>query len=151
MERKGTAVWEGGGLKDGHGFVSTASGALHHEAYSFATRFEESPGTNPEELIGAAHAACFAMALSHEIEKVGQKPESLEASAVVKLSMRPDGWAITHVQLSVMGRVPGMDVPSFLQAAEAAKANCPVSRLLKAEIELRAHLHADTEPEQEAV
>jgi osmotically inducible protein OsmC len=137
INRSASATWSGG-LKDGKGSISTQSGALNAQPYGFATRFGDVRGTNPEELIGAAHAGCFTMALSNILGQEGLTAERLETNAVVTLE-QPDGaFAITRVALTLKGKVPGTDAATFLALAEKAKANCPVSRLLKAEITLDA-------------
>ena len=139
MQRKGSAVWKGG-LKDGKGTVSTASGVLKDTQYSFATRFENGTGTNPEELIAAAHAGCFSMALSAELGKLGITPEAIETTAAVSLEKQESGFAITAVQLDVTARIPGADQGKFEQAAKNAKEGCPVSRVLNAKITMNARL-----------
>ena len=139
MERKGSAVWNGG-LKDGKGTVSSASGVLNHTPYSFATRFESQPGTNPEELIAAAHAGCFSMALSAQLNNAGLKPEQISTEATVKLEKLESGFAITTVNLVVKARVPGATQEQFLTAANNAKAGCPVSKVLNAKISMDAKL-----------
>jgi osmotically inducible protein OsmC len=139
MQSTATAVWQGG-LKDGTGTVATASGVLGDQPYSFATRFEGAKGTNPEELIAAAHAGCFAMALSMILGEQGLTPERLEAEAKVTLEQVADGFAVTASHLSLRGRVPGAGPEAFDAAAAAAKAGCPVSKLLNAEITLDAQL-----------
>jgi osmotically inducible protein OsmC len=141
MKRTGSAVWRGG-LKDGRGTVSTESGVLSEAQYSFATRFESGAGTNPEELIAAAHAGCFSMALSKQLEDAGTKAESINTTASVRLEKTDAGFTITKVHLDVSARVPGADAAAFETAANNAKAGCPVSRLLKAEITLDAKLEA---------
>ncbi|HEY8538473.1 MAG TPA: OsmC family protein [Steroidobacteraceae bacterium] len=143
MKRSASAVWTGG-LKDGHGKVSTESGVLADTQYSFATRFEDGKGTNPEELIAAAHAGCFAMALSAEIGKAGKTPERIETSAEVTLLKTDAGFTVTAVHLKAKGKVPNWDPAAFKAAAEAAKNGCPISRLLKAEITLEARLEGWT-------
>jgi lipoyl-dependent peroxiredoxin len=141
MARKATAVWNGS-LKDGKGNISTESGVLSKAPYSFKTRFENERGTNPEELIAAAHAGCFTMALSAQLGAAGITPESLETTAAVTLEKQGDGFAITKVHLDVMGRIPNADQAAFDKAAQGAKANCPVSKLLKAEITMTAKLES---------
>lgn len=143
MKRSASAVWTGN-LKEGRGTISTDSGVLANTQYSFATRFEEGKGTNPEELIAAAHAGCFAMALSAEIGKLGKTPESIETSADVTLLKTDAGFTITAVHLKVKGKVPNWDPAAFKAAAEAAKNGCPVSRVLKADITLEARLEGWT-------
>ncbi len=138
MQRKGSAIWKGG-LKDGKGTASTASGVLQDTQYSFSTRFENGIGTNPEELIAAAHAGCFSMALSAQLGD-GMKPERIETTAALTLEKLDSGFAITAVHLDVTARVPGATPESFMKAAEAAKAGCPVSKLLNAKITMNARL-----------
>lgn len=139
MIRKASAVWNGS-LKDGKGTISTDSGVLSSTPYSFATRFESARGTNPEELIAAAHAGCFTMALSAELGKAGITPESLETSAAVTLEKLEAGFTVTKVHLDVSARIPNADEAAFQKAAQSAEANCPISRLLKAEITMTARL-----------
>ena len=139
MRRKGSAVWRGG-LKDGKGTVSTESGVLADAQYSFGTRFEEGKGTNPEELIGAAHASCFSMALSKQLEDAGAKAEEIDTTATVRLEKTDAGFTITKVHLDVTARVPGADAAAFETAANNAKAGCPVSKVLNAEITMEARL-----------
>lgn len=139
MQRKGSAVWKGD-LKQGKGTVSTASGVLKETQYSFATRFENGAGTNPEELIAAAHAGCFSMALSAQLGGMGITPESIETTATVTLEKQESGFAITAVHLDVTGRIPGNDSAKFEQAAKAAKEGCPVSKVLNAKITMEARL-----------
>jgi len=135
MKTNGSAVWQGG-LKDGKGAISTQSGALAAYPYGFASRFEGKPGTNPEELIGAAHAGCFTMALSLILNEAGLTAERMETRADVTLEKVADGFAITAVHLTLKGKVPGADQAKFAELAGKAKAGCPVSKLLKAEITL---------------
>lgn len=139
MQRKASAIWQGG-LKNGNGTLSTASGTLKETPYSFRMRFEDAPGTNPEELVAAAHAGCFAMALSAQLEGAGMTPERLEVTATVKLEKSDGGWAVTSSHLDLTARIPGADPDKFKTAAETAKAGCPISKLLKAEITLDAKL-----------
>ena len=139
MQSTATAVWQGG-LKGGTGALSSASGVLADQPYSFATRFEGTGGTNPEELIAAAHAGCFAMALSMVLGEQGLTPQRLDAEARVTLEQVADGFAITASRLSVRGRVPGATPEAFDAAAEAAKGGCPVSKALDVEITLDARL-----------
>ncbi|MGZ4814759.1 MAG: OsmC family protein [Terriglobales bacterium] len=141
MQRKGSAVWTGG-LRDGHGTMSTASGVLDNTPYSFATRSENGKGTNPEELIGAAHAGCFSMAFSAALEKAGSKPDRIATEAAVSLEKVGDGFAITAVHLTVKGKVPGIDDSRYQEIAAAAKANCPVSKVLNAKITMEATLES---------
>ncbi|GAC1429877.1 MAG: OsmC family protein [Terriglobales bacterium] len=139
MERKASAVWKGG-LKDGKGQVSSTSGVLSNTPYSFSTRFENSPGTNPEELIAAAHAACFSMALSAQLGSANLTPESIQTTATLTMEKQEAGWAITAVHLDVVGKVPTADAAAFNKAAENAKTGCPVSKVLKANITMSAKL-----------
>jgi osmotically inducible protein OsmC len=139
MERKASAVWKGN-LKDGQGAVSSASGILSNTKYSFATRFESAPGTNPEELIAAAHAACYSMALSAQLTGAKLTPESINTNATLTLEKLESGWAITAVHLDVVAKVPGATAESFNKAAQDAKANCPVSKVLNAKITMDAKL-----------
>jgi len=139
MERKAGAVWKGG-LKDGKGTVTTASGVLKATPYSFSTRFENSPGTNPEELIAAAHAGCFSMALSAQLGNAGITPESISTEATLTLEKQEGGFAITKIHLDVSAKIPGGDKAAFDKAAQNAKSGCPVSKVLKAEITMNARL-----------
>jgi osmotically inducible protein OsmC len=139
MERKASAVWKGG-LKDGKGEFSTTSGVFSHVPYSFTTRFENAPGTNPEELIAAAHAACFSMALSAQLSGANLTPESINTTANLKMEKQEAGWAITSVHLDVHAKIPNGDEAAFQKAAENAKAGCPVSKVLKAQITMSAKL-----------
>lgn len=139
MERAATAVWNGA-LKDGKGTISTQSGVLSESPYSFVTRFENGKGTNPEELIAAAHAGCFTMALSAQLGTMNFTPETLKTTATVTLEKLDAGWTISKVHLDVTGRIRGISSSAFEAATTSAKANCPVSRLLKAEISMTAHL-----------
>ena len=139
IDRTATAVWSGG-LKSGRGALSTQSGALSALPYGFASRFEDQPGTNPEELIGAAHAGCFTMQLSAMLEKEGHPAEKLETKAAVRLEKDATGFVIPSVKLSLTGKVPGMDAATFQRIANEAKTVCPVSRLLRANISLEAKL-----------
>ena len=141
MQRNAKAVWKGG-LKGGKGTVSTDSGVLSETQYSFNTRFEEGKGTNPEELIAAAHAGCFSMALSAQLEDAGLVAESIRTTASVRLDKTDAGFAITSVHLDVAARVPGADRQAFETAAQNAKAGCPVSKALNAEITMDARLEA---------
>ncbi len=137
MKRKATAQWAGN-LKEGKGQISTQGGALRNTPYSFGTRFEEAPGTNPEELIAAAHAGCFTMAFSNMLSGAGFVPKSVETQAVVEMDMPT--LTITNVFLETTGDVPGITLEKFLEIAEEAKKNCPISRLLNAKIGLNANL-----------
>jgi osmotically inducible protein OsmC len=142
MIRKASAVWNGS-LKEGKGAISTDSGVLSKTQYSFSTRFENGAGTNPEELIAAAHAGCFTMALSAQLGNAGITPESLETTAAVTLEKLEAGFTVTKIHLDVTGRIPGNDAAAFDKAAQAAKAGCPISRLLKADITMTAKLAGD--------
>jgi len=139
INRKGSAVWEGG-IKDGKGAISTQSGALNAYPYGFASRFEGKPGTNPEELIGAAHAGCFTMALSLILGEAKLAAEHMETTAQVTLEQVASGYAITAVHLTLTAKIPGADQETFEKLAATAKANCPVSKLLKADVTLEATL-----------
>jgi osmotically inducible protein OsmC len=139
VKRRASAVWNGG-LKDGRGVISTESGVLSETQYSFGTRFESGTGTNPEELIAAAHAGCFSMALSAQLGEAGLAPEKIRTAAEVTLDKLDSGWAVTRVQLNVTAAVPGADDAAFQRAANEAKAGCPISRLLNAEISMEAKL-----------
>ena len=141
MKTQGTAVWRGG-IKDGEGAISTHSGALKDYPYGFASRFEGQAGSNPEELIGAAHAACFTMALSLMLGEAGLTAERMETTAEVTLEKQGEGFAITASHLTLHARIPGADDSKFQELAASAKANCPVSKLLKAEIGLDATLES---------
>jgi osmotically inducible protein OsmC len=135
MNRKALAVWKGS-LKEGKGTISTESGVLVNTPYSFSTRFENAKGTNPEELIAAAHAGCFTMALSAQLGTLNLTPETLSTSATATLEKLESGWTVTKIHLEVTGKVPTGTQSAFEAAAASAKANCPISRLLKAEITL---------------
>ena len=135
MDRKATAVWQGG-LKDGKGRISTDSGVLKDSQYSFSTRFENGIGTNPEELIAAAHAGCFTMALSAQLSNAGLKPESLETTAAVTFERKDEKPTITKIKLTTLAKVPGADAAAFDKAAQEAKAGCPVSRLFAGNTEI---------------
>ena len=139
MKTTGSAVWRGG-LKDGRGAISTKSGALKDYPYGFASRFEGKPGTNPEELIGAAHAGCFTMALSLILSEAKLTAEQMDTTAEVTLDKVGDGYAITSVHLSLKGKVPGASAAKFQELAEKAKAGCPVSKLLNTKITLDVNL-----------
>ena len=139
MKRTGSAVWQGG-IRDGKGTVSTESGVLDGAQYSFSTRFEDGKGTNPEELLAAAHAGCFSMALSKQLGDAGLTAETINTTAAVRLEKTDAGFSITKVHLDVTARVPGADAAAFETAANNAKAGCPVSRLFNAEITLDAKL-----------
>jgi osmotically inducible protein OsmC len=139
MKRTGSAVWQGG-IRDGKGTVSTESGVLDGAQYSFSTRFEDGKGTNPEELLAAAHAGCFSMALSKQLNDAGLTADSINTTASVRLEKTDAGFSITKVHLDVTARVPGADAAAFETAANNAKAGCPVSRLFNAEITMDAKL-----------
>ncbi|WP_288502065.1 OsmC family protein, partial [uncultured Pseudomonas sp.] len=139
MKKTASAVWQGG-LKDGKGQISTESGALKQAPYGFNTRFEGTPGTNPEELIGAAHAGCFSMALSMMLGEAGFTPERIDTHAEVSLDKQADGFAITAVHLTLKATVPGASEAQFQEIANKAKAGCPVSKVLNATISLDATL-----------
>lgn len=141
MKRKASAVWSGD-LKTGKGTISTESKTLSNAQYSFSTRFENGVGTNPEELIGAAHAGCFSMALSAQLGEAGMKPEKIETSATVTLDKTEKGWTVTEILLEVKAKVPGANAAAFQKAAGDAKAGCPISRLLNAKITLNAVLES---------
>jgi osmotically inducible protein OsmC len=142
MIRKASAVWNGS-LKEGKGTISTDSGVLSTTPYSFATRFENGRGTNPEELIAAAHAGCFTMALSGQLGNAGITPKSLETTAEVTLEKLEAGFTVSKIHLDVTADIPGVDKAAFEKAAQDAKAGCPISRLLKAEITMTARLTSD--------
>jgi osmotically inducible protein OsmC len=139
MKKTASAHWQGG-IKDGKGTISTQSGALKSAPYGFNTRFEDQPGTNPEELLGAAHAGCFTMALSKELGEAGMTAESIDTQADVTLDKSDGGFAITAVHLTLKARIPGADRTAFEHAVESAKNGCPVSKVLNAEITLEAVL-----------
>ncbi|MGA9450292.1 MAG: OsmC family protein [Verrucomicrobiia bacterium] len=139
MKRKASAVWRGS-LKDGKGSLSTDSGVLKETQYSFSTRFENGIGTNPEELIAAAHAGCFAMAFSAELGKAGFTLESISATATVTLDKTDAGWTVTASHLDVSVKIPGADRAKVLGVANVAKLGCPISRLLKANVTMDARL-----------
>jgi len=139
MKRKASGRWTGG-LKDGKGTISTTSGVLSDTQYSFSTRFEGSKGTNPEELIAAAHAGCFTMALSGQLGNAGLTAESINTTATVNMEKLDAGWTVNKVHLDVTAKIPGADDQAFQTAANNAKAGCPISRLLNAEITMDAKL-----------
>jgi len=141
MSTYGSAVWSGG-LKDGKGAISTKSGALKDYPYGFASRFEGKSGTNPEELIGAAHAGCFTMALSLILSEAKLTAEKMETQADVTLEKQGDGFAITSVHLTLKAKIPGAEDAKFQELAAKAKAGCPVSKLFKAAITMDAKLEA---------
>jgi osmotically inducible protein OsmC len=139
MKRSGSAVWKGG-LKDGKGTVSTESGVLGSVPYTFGMRFENDKGTNPEELIAAAHAACFSMALSAQLGNAGMRADSIETTATVSLEKVEGGFAVTTSHLKTTVKIPNADRAAFEKAAEGAKSGCPISKLLNATITLDARL-----------
>jgi len=139
LKREASAQWNGG-LKDGNGTISTDSGVLKDTQYSFSTRFEDGIGTNPEELIAAAHAGCFSMALSAQLTNANTPPESVRTQATVSLEKTDAGFTVTAVHLDVTARVPGVDQAAFETAANNAKTGCPISRLLNATITMDARL-----------
>lgn len=139
MKRTGSAVWKGP-IKEGGGTVSTESGALDALPYSFAKRFGDENGTNPEELIGAAHASCFSMALSLMLGQEGFTPDELSATSVVTIESQGGGFSITTIDLTVVGKVPGIDEAKFKEIATKAKEGCPVSKVLNAKINFEASL-----------
>jgi lipoyl-dependent peroxiredoxin len=139
MQRTASAHWAGG-LKDGKGTVSTASGVLKQTQYSFSTRFENGAGTNPEELIAAAHAGCFSMALSAELGKAGFTPDSIDTNATLTLDKTDAGFTITAIHLDVHAKIPNIDAAKFDEIANGAKKGCPVSRVLNANITMTAAL-----------
>ncbi len=139
MKRKASAIWSGS-LQQGRGMVSTQSKILTNTPYSFSTRFEEEPGTNPEELIGTAHAGCFSMALSMILGLEGMVPEKIETEATITLEKKRDGFSVTASHLDVTATIPGADEEEFQKAAQKAKLSCPISKLLNANITLEARL-----------
>ncbi|PKM33486.1 MAG: OsmC family peroxiredoxin [Gammaproteobacteria bacterium HGW-Gammaproteobacteria-12] len=141
MKKTASAHWQGG-IKDGKGTISTESGVLKDSPYGFNTRFEGKPGTNPEELIGAAHAGCFSMALSKELGDAGMTAESIDTKAQVTLDKVEGGFEISAVHLTLRAKIPGAERAAFEKAVEAAKTGCPVSKLLKATITLEGILEA---------
>ena len=141
MKRKGSAVWKGG-LKDGKGTVSTDSGVLSNSQYSFSTRFEDGKGTNPEELIAAAHAGCFAMALSGKLADAGLTAQSLEVNCTITMEKLEAGMTVVESALDLVAKIPGAPQDKFDTAAANAKATCPISRLLNAKVTLNSRLEA---------
>jgi lipoyl-dependent peroxiredoxin len=139
MNRNASAVWKGS-LHEGEGTLTTESGVLSETQYSFRTRFVEGIGTNPDELIAASLGGCFSMALSNQLGLSGFHPESIETTATATLEDLPAGWTVTHVQLDVRAKVPDASQARFMDAALAAKTNCPISRLLKTNISMSARL-----------
>ncbi|HEX7570837.1 MAG TPA: OsmC family protein [Verrucomicrobiae bacterium] len=141
MKRKASAVWQGD-LKSGKGSISTESGVLKESQYSFGTRFENGVGTNPEELIAAAHAGCFSMALSAELGKTGFTPAAIHTTAAITLDKTNAGFTVTESHLDMTAKIPGIDQAKFIAIANGAKAGCPISRLLNAKVTLDAKLEA---------
>ena len=141
MQRSASAHWSGG-LKDGKGAITAPSGVLKNTPYSFATRFESQPGTNPEELIAAAHAGCFSMALSAQLGNAGITPQSVDTTATVTLEKQAAGFAVTSSHLLVKVKAPGADKTKFDEAAKNAKEGCPISKLLNAKITMDAQLES---------
>jgi len=141
MNKFASAHWQGD-IKQGKGTISTQSGALKDQPYGFNTRFEDEPGTNPEELIGGAHAGCFSMAFSLQLGNAGYTPDSIDTEAKVTLEKDGDGFSITKVHLDMTAKIPGIDDDEFQKIAKAAKEGCPVSKLLNADISLDAKLQS---------
>ena len=141
MQSTASAVWKGS-LKEGNGAISSRSGVLSDTAYTFATRFEGSAGTNPEELIAAAHAGCFSMALSAQLGEAGLTPDHVSTTATVTLENTDGGFAVTRIHLDVSARIPGADQSAFDTAANNAKTGCPISKLMNAEISMTANLES---------
>jgi lipoyl-dependent peroxiredoxin len=141
MERKASAAWQGG-FKDGKGTLTTETGALKQTQYSFSSRFESGTGTNPEELLAAAHAGCFTMALSGQLAEAGMKAEKMDTTATVTIEKVSDGFSITKSHLDLVARIPGADKARFDAAVKAAETGCPVSKLFKAEISVSARLES---------
>jgi osmotically inducible protein OsmC len=139
MQRKASAVWKGG-LKDGKGSLSAPGGVLNNTQYSFASRFESGAGTNPEELIAAAHAGCFSMALSGQLGGANLTADSIETNVTLTMEKLDSGWTITASHIDVVGKVPGADAATFQKCAEAAEKGCPVSKVLNAKITMTATL-----------
>ncbi|HXR48775.1 MAG TPA: OsmC family protein [Candidatus Limnocylindrales bacterium] len=141
MKRKASAIWRGG-LKNGRGNLSTESGVLRETPYSFSTRFENEMGTNPEELVAAAHAGCFAMAFSAELGKAGITPDAISVTAMVTLDKTDAGWTVTASHLDVTAKIPGADKTQVLGIANVAKLGCPISRLLRANVTMDAKVES---------
>jgi osmotically inducible protein OsmC len=141
MKRKASAVWKGD-LKSGKGAISTNSGVLSNTQYSFSTRFEDGAGTNPEELVAAAHAGCFSMALSAQLANAGMVAESINTAATLTMEKLDAGWTVTEIDLDVTAKIPGADRAAFDTAAKNAKEGCPISRLLNAKITMDAKLQS---------
>ena len=141
MQRNASAHWSGG-LKDGKGTLTSGSGVLKNTPYSFSTRFESQPGTNPEELIAAAHAGCFTMALSAQLGNTGMTAQALDTTATVTLEKLDAGFSVTSIHLQVTAKIPGADAAKFNEAAKNAKEGCPISRLLNTKITMDAKLES---------
>lgn len=141
MIRTATAVWNGSG-KTGKGYLTTQSTTLNNTQYSFNSRFESGAGTNPEELIASAHAGCFAMAFSFMLGGAGFEPEKITTNAELTLDFKDNTWTVTNINLNVVAKVPGIDNKTFMETAENAKKNCPISRLLNTNITMSAKLEA---------
>ncbi len=139
MQRKASAVWKGG-LKDGNGTISAPGGVLNNTPYSFTTRFENAPGTNPEELIAAAHAGCFSMALSAQLGNENLKADTISTNVTLTMEKLDSGWTITASHIDVTAKVPGADAAKFQKCAENAEKGCPVSKVLNAKITMNAKL-----------
>ncbi len=141
MDSKSTVVWQGS-VKEGKGKITTESGVLTESVYTYGTRFESNPGTNPEELIAAAHAACFTMATTDELGSAGITPESITTVATVTLSTEGNEPEVTQIHLDVTAKLPSSDKEAFEKAANSAKENCPISRLLNADIKMDTHVES---------
>ncbi|MBC7370245.1 MAG: OsmC family protein [Bdellovibrionaceae bacterium] len=141
MDRKATSIWTGS-IKEGKGTISSDSGALQNQPYSFATRFDGEKGTNPEELIAAAHSACFAMATSANLSKAGFNPSRLQVTATVTVSKKGEGWEVGSSKLQLSAQIPEISEAKFQELVQDAKVNCPISKLLRAEITLDAKLES---------
>ena len=139
MKRNASAQWKGG-LKDGKGTITTPSNVLSQTPYNFSQRFEDTPGTNPEELVAAAHAACFSMALSGQLGNAGMTADSIETRADLTMEKLDAGWTVTEIHLDVSCKIPGADKAKFEAAADNAKKGCPISRLLNTKITMSAAL-----------
>ncbi|MBI3336112.1 OsmC family protein [Candidatus Peregrinibacteria bacterium] len=146
MQRNASATWKGN-LKEGKGTIETQSRVLSETPYSFTTRFEKAPGTNPEELVAAAHAACFSMALSATLSEQNLTPDAIHTSASLTLEKNEAGWSITRIHLEVLGKVPKTDQATFEAAANKAKETCPISRLLNTNITMEARLENSSRKE----
>ncbi len=141
MKKSASAHWEGS-LKEGTGTISTGSGAMKENPYGFNTRFEDAPGTNPEELVAAAHAGCFSMAFSMLLGEAGFTPDSIDTKATATLEKQSDGFAVTTLDLDMKARIPGIEKSKFEEIANKAKEGCPISKLLNANITLKAELQS---------